>query len=114
MQTWIKHTITVALVAIFATYYCGVNMFSHQHIVGGVKVTHSHPYAPLSNGASHSHSSGEIKTISFLSLINFVTVAAIILTIAVKVVRNVSSEHISYKYKEPLFGFKHLRAPPVC
>lgn len=52
------------LLAIFSWYWCGITLFAHQHDMDGVRVTHSHPLA----GSSHSHTSSQLQTISFLAM----------------------------------------------
>ena len=52
------------LLALFSWYWCSVTLFSHEHIIDGEKIMHSHPLA----GSSHSHSSSQAQSISFLSI----------------------------------------------
>ena len=62
--------LSTLLLAIFAWYWSGVTLFSHEHLVDGQRVMHSHPFA----GNSHNHSSSQIQTISYLAM--FIALAA--------------------------------------
>ncbi len=57
---FLKFPISILLIAIFGWYYASVSIFLHTHIVNGVAVSHSHPYAndnPHSPIKGHKHSS---------------------------------------------------------
>ena len=60
------------LLTIFSWYRCSATLFSHEHFVEGERIMHSHPLA----GTSHSHTSSQIQTISFLSM--FIALAAVV------------------------------------
>lgn len=46
---------------LFLTYWGGVTLFTHTHVVNGVIMVHSHPFK-----AGHQHTSGQAETILFL------------------------------------------------
>lgn len=46
---------------LFLTYWGGVTLFTHSHVVNGVIMVHSHPFK-----AGHQHTSGQAETILFL------------------------------------------------
>ena len=54
---------TLGLLLIFGSYYAGVSMFAHTHIVHGSSVVHSH----LGGDADHDHSDGQYAVIDLLS-----------------------------------------------
>ncbi|MDY0103554.1 MAG: hypothetical protein RBS07_11515 [Lentimicrobium sp.] len=57
---FLKLPISILLIAIFGWYYASVSIFQHTHIVNGVIVSHSHPYAndnPHSPIKGHKHGS---------------------------------------------------------
>lgn len=54
----------VALLVLFALYWCGITLFAHTHVVNGVRVVHSHPYQ-----VEHTHSKAQLETIFYLSLL---------------------------------------------
>ncbi len=46
----------VAFLAIFLSYYAGISLFAHIHIVNGAVIVHSHPFAKT----SHDHSDAQV------------------------------------------------------
>lgn len=52
------------LLTLFSWYWCSVTLFSHEHFVDGERIMHSHPLT----GSSHSHTSTQLQTISFLAM----------------------------------------------
>ena len=57
---FLKLPISILLIAIFGWYYASVSLYQHTHIINGVSVSHSHPYAndnPHSPIKGHKHSS---------------------------------------------------------
>ena len=46
---------------LFLTYWGGVTLFTHSHVVNGVIIVHSHP-----SKAGHLHTEGQAETIFFL------------------------------------------------
>ena len=66
-----KH-IAFFLTLIFCTYYAGISMFSHTHIVNSTSIVHSH----LGGGASHDHSDSQYAVIDILS--NFQSESAVL------------------------------------
>lgn len=49
----------MALLLVFASYWCGITLFTHSHVVNGVIVVHSHPFK-----AGHTHTDTQLETIS--------------------------------------------------
>lgn len=54
----------MALLLVFASYWCGITLFTHSHVVNGVIVVHSHPFK-----AGHTHTDTQLETIFYLSLL---------------------------------------------
>lgn len=46
---------------LFLTYWGGVLLFTHSHVVNGVIIVHSHPFK-----TGHQHTQGQAETIFFL------------------------------------------------
>ena len=48
------------LLILFVSYYSGVTLFYHAHMINGQVIVHSHPYRPSGNGQNsqqtHNHS----------------------------------------------------------
>ena len=55
----------MALLLVFASYWCGITLFTHSHVVNGVIVVHSHPFK-----AGHTHTDTQLETIFYLSLLH--------------------------------------------
>ena len=51
------------MMVIFCSYYAGISMFSHAHIVNGSSVVHSH----LGGASDHEHSDSQYAIIDILS-----------------------------------------------
>lgn len=54
----------MVLLLVFASYWCGITLFTHSHVVNGVIVVHSHPFK-----AGHTHTDAQLETIFYLSLL---------------------------------------------
>lgn len=64
----VKSVLKVALPALFIYYAASVSLFVHTHVVNGVTIVHSHPYAKNSDGTpAHQHSGTQIELIHQLS-----------------------------------------------
>ena len=62
-MTAIRKYTAFLLLILFSSYYCGISMFSHTHIVNGASVVHSH----LGGGDEHIHSDSQYAIIDILS-----------------------------------------------
>ena len=97
------------LLTIFSWYWCSATLFSHEHFVEGERIMHSHPLA----GTSHSHTSSQIQTISFLSM--FLALAATVGTVLCRY--KGSQSEIAINLTERVTSVESriatLRAPPV-
>ena len=51
------------LLVIFCSYFAGISLFSHTHIVNGSSIVHSH----LGGTAEHNHSDSQYAVIDMLS-----------------------------------------------
>ena len=59
----IKTYTALFLMVVFCSYYAGISMFSHVHLVNGSSIVHSH----LGGGNEHSHSDSQYAVIDMLS-----------------------------------------------
>ena len=59
----IRTYVALCLLLIFGSYYAGISMFAHTHIVHGSSVVHSH----LGGNADHNHSDDQYAVIDLLS-----------------------------------------------
>ena len=68
------NAIRLFLLFLFVGYYASISLFTHTHIVNGVKIVHSHPYKSSSDDkkAGHEHTTHELILIQQLS--HFVSV----------------------------------------
>lgn len=96
---------------LFLTYWGGISLFNHSHVVNGVIIVHSHPFK-----ANHQHTPDQVETIFFLghyvasslpSLLTAVSCFLVLLNVwtVPRVVRLCLSRQED--------GLR-LRAPPVC
>ena len=53
----------LVLLLIFCSYYAGISLFSHTHLVNGSSVVHSH----LGGDSEHDHSDAQYAVIDILS-----------------------------------------------
>ena len=51
------------LMLIFCSYYAGISLFSHTHIINGASVVHSH----LGGDSKHEHTESQYTVIDILS-----------------------------------------------
>ena len=61
---------------LFLTYWGGVTLFTHSHVVNGVIIVHSHP-----SEANHQHTESQAETILFLDY--YVASAVLFMLVAV-------------------------------
>ena len=61
---------------LFLTYWGGVTLFTHSHVVNGVIIVHSHPFK-----AGHQHTESQAETIFFLD--HYVASSVPVLLVAV-------------------------------
>lgn len=112
----LKQLIKIILPIIFIGYACSITFFTHTHIINGVTIVHSHPYATDDNGnPSHQHTGAEIQLIHSLS--TFYVAGAIVLFFILnlfstkKIIRYTRRHlHIPQTSLKELFC---LRPPPI-
>jgi hypothetical protein len=103
-----KH-IAFFLTLIFCTYYAGISMFSHTHIVNSTSIVHSH----LGGGASHDHSDSQYAVIDILS--NFQSESAVLFHGFCTPFLLLSESHAEYvepSYLSEVHSVGSLRGPP--
>lgn len=111
MQFFLKIIFSV----IFLLYFSSITFFTHSHVINGVTIVHSHPFAEDNEGKPlHQHTGAEIQLINILSVFFsaavIISIIALLLPPLIKVVT-----HTGYIYK--LFscirvGQSRLRPPP--
>lgn len=96
---------------LFLTYWGGITLFAHSHVVNGVIIVHSHPFK-----ANHQHTQGQAETIFFLGHYAVSSLPALLVAVpcfcillGVLAVPRVS--RLCLLRSED--GIR-LRAPPVC
>lgn len=62
MKTYHIRVWALSLLTLFVAYYTSVFVFAHVHVVGGVMIVHSHPFAK-----HHSHTTGQTLSLHYLS-----------------------------------------------
>lgn len=107
----LRHILKFFLPLLFLTYWGGVTLFTHSHVVNGVIIVHSHPFK-----AGHQHTESQAETIFFLD--HYVASSVPVLLVAVPcfcallgllVVARTSRLCL----RRPDDGIR-LRAPPAC
>lgn len=63
MMDWIKKTVSVVMLVVYATLFVSTNLFYHSHHLGDKVVFHSH----LFGGQQHTHSSDQIQAIDLIT-----------------------------------------------
>lgn len=113
MRLFRRHAIRYFLLLLFLSYYAGITLFMHAHVVNGVTVVHSHPYAP--DNPQHGHSSVEFDLIHALN--HFDTTASVLgvltLTFIPLLLFVFQAKPITFRYSTPYNGLVGLRAPPL-
>lgn len=105
----LRKIFSVLLVALFASYWASITLFSHTHTYDWGRITHSHPYLPT---AAHSHTTLALNTIDSLSNLIFLVAAVVASPFLLKcaVFRDDPSQERIITFYIPLSS---LRAPPV-
>ena len=99
------------MLVLFLSYQAGFSLFTHTHIIDGVKIVHSHPYA----GDNHVHTDAQIFAISHISAFvgeearSFDAICAVF-----EIVSKIGIETVCVKYLSANVDNLTLRAPPSC
>lgn len=96
---------------LFLTYWGGVTLFTHSHVVNGVIIVHSHPFK-----AGHQHTGRQVETIFFLD--HYMASSVPVLLVAVPCFCTLLGMLVvsrTTRLDLPKFedGIR-LRAPPAC
>lgn len=102
--------IATLLLTIFLGYFTSTHFFYHTHIVDGVAITHSHPFADL--GKNYSHSSSDFKNIAMLSFYVFLVSTCIFLPQLFALKKYLQLSYTYNQQSRKTFAFS-LRAPPI-
>lgn len=111
-----RRMIKIALPVLFIVYASCITFFTHTHIVNGVTIVHSHPYATDDKGnPNHEHTGVEIQLIHTLSV--FFVAGSIILKILLDIFRKKQAtfipEQIIPVYTRGIEPLNRLRPPPA-
>ena len=100
------------LLSLFLTHLAATTLFSHDHVVDGVKIAHSHPYS--SN--QHTHTDGQFITIALLSsVISFGDQTECVeFESPLSFVRDSVVDYDQFYIVRYTDFCSALRAPPVC
>lgn len=110
-----KMPIKIALLMIFLSYFASITFFTHTHVINGVTIVHSHPFAEDNEGKPlHEHTGAEIQLINTISTFfsTSIVVLAVLLLLPVAKVRIIYARQkwfATYNYTQ---GVVSLRAPP--
>ncbi|NDV70275.1 hypothetical protein [Dysgonomonas sp. 25] len=112
----INRLIKIILPVIFINYFACISFFTHTHIVNGITIVHSHPYAPDNDGyPHHEHSGAEIQLISQLSAFHAPSTVVTVIDIIRPIERGeiLISNFSSPAFRQEHHYFSFLRPPPV-
>lgn len=101
----------VALLAIFLSYYAGISLFAHTHIVNGAVIVHSHPFAK----SSHDHSDAQVLAFNQVGHFQSVKVdASGFIFVEWHELQKLQFSHDTYCRVPVGISGIGLRAPPYC
>ena len=94
------------------THLAATTLFSHDHVVGGVKIVHSHPYG----SSQHTHTEGQFIAIAILSTVNSFgdQPERVTFESPLSFVRDSVVDYDQFYILRYADFFSALRAPPVC
>ncbi|MBO5710664.1 MAG: hypothetical protein J6R62_04000 [Rikenellaceae bacterium] len=100
------------LLSLFLTHLAATTLFSHDHVVGGVKIAHSHPYS----SSQHTHTEGQFIAIALLSTVNSFgdQPERVTFESPLSFVRDSVVDYDQFYILRYADFFSALRAPPVC
>lgn len=101
----------VAFLAVFLSYYAGISLFAHTHIVNGAVIVHSHPFAK----SSHDHS--EAQVLAFNQTGHFQSIKADVSGFVFdgcRLLRELQFSHDTSCHVPVRVSGIGLRAPPYC
>lgn len=121
-MTNLKNKISVflkyLLLILFVSYYSGITLFYHAHLVNGEIIVHSHPFVNSKNKQSpfqpHSHSSASYFLIQQLMQTNWESSPDIPqIPGPVMVLREYKIGYTSTFIPSGSYSYAQLRAPPI-
>lgn len=105
----IRAILSVFLLSLFTAYQVGITMFTHMHIVDGVKIVHSHPFT---NG--HQHTQSDYQLIAQLSFFNTLEAHSFFADFELKLSTTAQHQlHVKELLHNCSFVHPSLRAPPA-
>ena len=111
----IKKIISFFFIALFISYYVGINFFSHKHTINGATVFHSHLHTQSHHDTkSGGHTQNEITLIAQVSHFEFANFSSCF-TLAPQQFQLFENKTIEEPYRVVSIHFQNLslRAPPT-
>lgn len=110
MNIRVKNTVKFLPLILFVWYFCSANLLTHEHIIDGKKVAHSH--AACSN--DHQHSINEFTIIYLLTHFNSTKVVGFVaMLILLGVILILTPIPIERNFLSPHLKSYSLRGPPL-
>ena len=95
--------------AVFASYYVVVTVYSHIHIVNGIMLVHAHPFK-----THHDHTAGQTVVLHFLSVFHSLEAEPFEgITVYRPFLEVLHGNTGTVSFEEPEPSYVCLRAPPV-
>lgn len=112
MKTGGMRLLKVFFLVLFVGYMGNLSFFMHSHVINGVTIVHSHPFAQDSD---HEHSTSELQLIHQLNTFTLpeIRIETIQLTVFQPLLYRLCPGRLQTKFSS--FGYRttRLRAPPV-
>lgn len=112
----VKVIFRIILPIIFIAYASSFTFFTHTHIVNGVTIVHSHPYATNDKDQpAHEHTGHEIQLIHILSLFSAVGLITVTMLLGLFLKKHILLYHKNYfpTVSCPVNHIYRLRPPPT-
>lgn len=104
-----RAVLALLLLSLFAAYQVSITMFTHMHIIDGVKIVHSHPFT---NG--HQHSQSDYQLIAQLSFFNTLEAHSFFADFELKLsITSLHQLHVNEQLANCSTLHPTLRAPPA-
>lgn len=111
MQNKTRHILAFIHLLIIGVWLCGSSLFVHRHVIDGVAISHSHPYA--NDATAHTHSASDIVSIARVANANMLCGEELTRVDAAPCVVHCSYADVSYDTFVITLPYYSLRAPPA-
>jgi len=109
MRASFRKYLGIVLLVVYVCFYASANLFYHAHVMGAIKIVHSHPFT----SATHNHTANQIQMIEEFDSIVYQNAQPILIHECISdvepIVRNVFGSDATLQESD--FEFL-LRAPP--